>query len=303
MPGTGTNQILKIANGAEVNYGDDDGEAFLCSPIGIVEDGEVAGRTGLTKIFGIGSDGYQAIFAGAVENSLRAVVPCPSQIQMNKAITRTNGILGSFNFLVGLATGANAWHGCGLKWDSLDLEVDSTNPLKATLAGIFKSILTVDNTTVGHDPGTVKVWHPQALELKIGDAPTLDVDIMSCRIGVRNNLTAQNVANAPIAGAKRVLKYLKEGNLEIDATIETLTVPEIHPTELQADGFGCGLPVELQLKFTNLCPAMPTVPEVLTILCEGGVFTELTQPLRPGEYVNWTVGATFQTITISEGPA
>ena len=291
MPGLGSNQILKLSGTAEATYGATIGEPAF-AVIGLVEDGDVGGKTNINKIFGIGAQGYQAAFAGIVENSLRATLVSPTAAEMNKAITRTAaGALRSYNFVAG--QGGEAWKGVGLKWDSMDLEIDSDNPLKCSLSGMFKSIIDDDDAASGHDPTPITLWRPQGLVLTIGGIE--DADVVSCRISVKNNLSTQGVANAALAGNKRVIKYLKEGSLEVDATIQTYTAP---PFELEDDDLGCEASnASLVLTFTDLCGG--GTPDTLTITCSNGTMIETRQPLKANEYTDYTLGYTFEGISIA----
>jgi hypothetical protein len=281
----GSNQIAKIS-AAEASYGETVGTPGWAA-LGIVSGGEIGGKTSYQNIFGIGSATAQAGYGGKVENDLKIDLVAPTAAQMNKAITRTDGVLGSYNILVGDKDAA--WRGVGLKWDVLTIEVDSENPLKASLGGIFKSILAAAVSGQTHAPGTLPLWVPEGLVLEVNDTP--DTELLSCSINYKNNLKRKNAANGSNV-PRRTLSALSEGQIEIDVTIQTMTAPSF---DLEAD---CPLRTHtLDLTFTDLCGG--GTPGTLVISLTGGMYIEKRQPLVPDGEVDYSIGMTFQAMTIT----
>lgn len=281
----GDNQVFKLS-GAESSYGE-----TIVNPtwgvVGIAESGDIGSTTSEKKIYGIGSQAFQARYAGKVENEVRVEIACPSAAILNPALVRTAGVLASYNCAVGAGTGA--WRGVGLKWNTLALELDSENYLKATLEGIFKSLLATTVATEGHDPGDVVIWQPDGLVLSVAGAP--DTELQSFKINVNNNLQRKYVANSTNV-PKRTLKYLREGAQDIEVSLQTLSEPSF---DLEAD---CpGHAVTLSAVFTDLCGG--ATPDTLTIALTGGAYKGKKQPLKPNSEVDYSIDMTFDTITIS----
>lgn len=284
---SGAAQILKLSD-AETNYGE-----IITSPAyavaGIVTGGDVGAKTSINKIRGIGSTAPQGKYPAKVDNTLKFDVTAPSAEILNKGIARNDGVLDSFNFVAGV--GGDAWKGVGLKVNSVDLDIDDENPLKASFDCIFKSLLANTDDEEDHDPNNPPIWRRDGLVLTIGGNP--DLDLVSCKISVKNNLTGKGVDNS-VTDQKRVIRVLEEGDQEIDVTITTYAAPTFN---LEKDGFGCGAgDLTLVATFTDLCGG-PT-PSTLTITCTGGVYLEKRQPLKPNEYIDYSIGMSFDTITI-----
>jgi len=127
--------------------------------LGIVTGGNVGIRTNVVDIYGIGAATPQSSMMGKVEGSLRAEVTNPSATTLNQAITRTSNVLTSYSFVVGNKDAA--WGGSGLKWNTLELESDSDNPLKATMEGIYQWIYDAAASEDAHDPENIKIWQPE----------------------------------------------------------------------------------------------------------------------------------------------
>jgi len=288
MPTNGQNQIFKLHEAAESTYGETIGSPTW-AVIGIVEDGEIGQKSDIKKVFGIGSQVAQAKYPGKVDNSVRVVLPAPTAAQLNRAITRTDGALDSYNFAAGVETAA--WHGVGLKWNTLTLDLPEEDPLKATLDGIFKSILAATVSSAGHSPATVPIWRRDGLVLKINTVE--DTDLVSCNISIKNGLTAKGVDNAT-TNQRRTLKYLTEGPLEIDCTIQTYAAPSFN---LEADTQGCvSGDITLEATYTDVCGG--GTPGTLVITLTGGAYIEKRQPLKPNDYVDYSIGLSFTDITI-----
>ena len=291
---SGANQILKYHATPEDPYG----ETIVTTDwttLGLIESGDISGKTSINKIYGIGSAAAQARFAGVVNNTLNCVLVSPTDDVMNLAITRTLGILDSFNFVAG--QGGAAWKGVGLKFDTLDLDIDSENPLKVTMGGIFKSVVDIVDPETA-EAATPILWQPQGLVLSL-DPGGEDALVSSCKISVKNNLSSQAVAHYDEAGLNRTIGLLKEGNFEIDATIQTFTAPAAW--DLEDDDLACaGNEIDLVLTFIDLCGGAYTTPGSLVITCSGGIIIEKSQPLKPNEYTDYSVGMTFTDITIVE---
>lgn len=289
MPNSGKNQVVKVC--AEATYGE-----TVATPtwvlVGVVEDGEIGGKFDLNKYFGIGSAAPQIRTPGKVDNTARVSIISPTAAILNQAITRTDGFLTSYNVAMGVSLDSvDAWRGVGLKWNNLSLEVNDTDPLKASLDGILKS--QVDSVgTDGYSPTVAHIWERSGAVLTIGGSA---FDFVNCKIDVKNNLNAKGVDNST-TDHKRVLAELEEGGLEIDATIQTYTEPTFN---LEAD---CVTDdnITMVLTFTDLCDDSGT-PVPLVITCTGGIYVEKRQPIKPNEYVEYSIGINFSGITIT-GP-
>ena len=287
MPTNGQNQVFKLHETAESTYGETIGTPTW-AVFGIVEEGEVGSATELKRIYGIGSGSAQGQYPGLVNNTVRVVAAAPTAAQINKAITRTAGSLGSFNFIAGLGTAA--WRGTGLKWNTVTFDLPEEDPLKVTFDGIFKHLLASTVSSTGHSPSSPVIWRRDGLVLKIDDVE--DTDLVSATINLRNNLQPKGVDNST-ADQARVLKYLAEGPLEIDATIQTYAAPSFN---LQADTHGCS-GITLVATYTDVCGG--GTPSTLVITLTGGVYVEKRQPLRPNDYIDYSIGMAFTGITVA----
>jgi len=286
VPESGVLQIVKLSGAAETVYG----ETITVpgwSAVGIVTGSEIGVRFEDNKIFGIGSKGPQARFAGKPESTLRLELPAPTSAILNLAIPDVDGLLPiGYNFLVG--QGLTPWRGVGLKFNTLDLEINETTPLRATMEGIFKAIVASD-ASAGHDPGTPVVWAMEGLTFNIGGGDP-EKGLVSARISVRNNLTGKATAdsdNVPL----RSISFLQEGNLEIEGTFETYDVPTFSLFD------NCpASDVEVQLVLVDICGV--GTPAHLYITLTGGMYNDKRQPIRPNEFIAYTVGMTFSGIRI-----
>jgi hypothetical protein len=285
---SGAAQVAKLSQ-AEATYGE-----TIAVPsyavVGIVTGGDIGSKTSFTKIRGIGSVAPQGKYPGKVENSLKLDITAPGATVLNKGIVRTDGVLASYNFVAGVGT--TAWRGVGLKANSVDLDIDDENPLKASFDCIFRSLLPATVDASGHDPSDPPIWRRDGLVLTIGGVE--DTDLVSCKISVKNNLTGKGINNTT-TNQKRIIGVLEEGDQEIDVTIQTYSAPTFN---LEADGYGCGTgDVTLVATFTDLCGG--ATPDTLVITLTGGVYLEKRQPLKPNEYVDYSIGMSFDTITIA----
>lgn len=296
MSGTmvvGSEQLLQVI--AETEYG-----VAVESPtgkwvaLGLTEDGEIGAKTSLTKLYGIGSKTFQAKYAGTVENTVRCTLVSPAATQLNYAITRDeDGLLSSFNVAAG-KEGA-AWLGYGLKFDTLDLEISEEKPLQASMAGIFKTLATTEDTTavVADQEAPTNLWVPDGLVLTYGGAP--DTLVSACRVNIKNNLSPKYTLNGG-----RVLALLTEGNFDVDATIQTYEPDSSLGSviDLEDELLACSAnDITLVATFTDVCDTAST-PATLVITCSGGTYIEKRQPLKANEYAEFTIGITFEDVTI-----
>jgi hypothetical protein len=284
---SGNLQVLKLC-AAESTYGETVSNPTW-APIGlIITGGENASEVEIEKHYGIGSEIAQAMIPGEVSNSLRAELVAPTAAAMNMAVTRTSGVLGSYNFIAG--QGGTAKRGVGLKFNSLSVDIPEKGGLKATLDGIYKSLLTATVDSDWAAPSTTPVWRRDGCVLTV--AGSADTEFISAQFTVGNNLSKHGQDNST-ANQKRVLKALLEGGLDISATIQTMTAPTFN---LEADVLGC-TPITLTAVFTDLCGG--GTPGTLTFTLEGGVYKRKAEPLVPGGVVNYSVVIEFTEITIA----
>jgi hypothetical protein len=284
---SGNTQLLKLSGG-ESTYGETIAVPTW-TPLGlIVAGGEDTNEVELEKIYGIGSEIAQAMIPGEVSNSLRAELVAPTAAAMNMAVTRTSGVLGSYNFLSG--AGGAAERGVGLKWNSLNVDIPEKGGLKATLDGIYKSLLAAAVDEDYEAPTATPVWRRDGCVLTV--AGSADTEFVSASISVNNNLSKHGQDNS-VSDQVRTFKALMEGGLDIQATIQTLTKPTFN---LQASTLGC-TPITLTAVFTDLCGG--GTPGTLTFTLEGGVYKRKARPLVPGAAVNYSVVIEFTEITIA----
>lgn len=294
----GSNQIMRVASEG-ANYG-----TAVNTPtwlvLGLTTDGEIGAKTNINKIYGIGQAGFQAKYAGPVDNNIRCTLVSPTAAVMKYATTRTLGLLESFNVIAG--DGVNgAWVGYGLKFDSLDIEVDMEKPLQATMSGIFKTLTEFSaadtEAPVEGDTEPAHLWQPQGLALTQsigGGSPDTLALVSAVRVNIKNNLSVQNTISPD-----RTLSILKEGNFEVDVTLQTYDNEYVEAIDLEDIAFACaGSDVELVMTFTDVCDTS-TTPATLTVTCSDGTFLEKRQPIKANEYAEYSVGMTFDTVDIT----
>ena len=100
----GSNQVMRVV--AESAYGTAVEGTPTWIPLGLTTDGDIGSKTFVTKIYGIGQATPQAKHAGKVDNDVKCTLVSPSASILNYAVTRTAGVLGSFNVAAGDAAGA-----------------------------------------------------------------------------------------------------------------------------------------------------------------------------------------------------
>lgn len=284
---SGNVQVLKLSE-AESTYGETIANPTW-TPVGlIVAGGEYSAEVEMEKVYGIGSEIAQAMIPGEVSNALRAELVAPTAAGLNMAVTRTAGVLGSYNFVAGV--GATADRGVGLKWNQLTIDIPEKGGLKATLDGIFKNWLVATVNSPFEAPDETPVWRRDGAVLSVAGTP--DTEFITAQITLNNNLTKHGQDNS-VSNQKRVLKHLMEGGKDIQATIQTATKPTFN---LEADTLGC-TGITMVATFTDLCGG--GTPGTLVVTCTGGVYKRKAAPLVPGGAVNYSVVIEFEDISIS----
>ena len=288
MPNKGSEQLVKLS-GAETTYG-----AVVETPtwgvIGLVTGGERSSKGNIENVFGIGSATAQAVYAKRGENNFNCDIVSPTAAILNGAVVRTAGALDSYNALVGPNGAARKL--TGLKWNSLNIKVPEEGVMEASLEGIFKNLIIATVNETGHNPGTVKLWRRDGLVLTVAGAE--DDGLVSMDIKISNNLERKGTDNAT-TNQKRSHAFLAEGNLNIDATIQTYTAPTFN---LESDAYGCAAgDITVVATFTDMCGGAS--PSTLVITLTGGQYTEAKEPITPNKDIEYTIGINFTGITIA----
>jgi len=130
------------------------------------------------------------------------------------------------------------------------------------------------------------------LQLPSGAGNALD-DLLTVRISIRNNLTSFGVGGSAATedNLERAIKGIKEGNYEVEATITAYDPP----SDTDVEGMFAPMCVsdgtfDMVLVFTELCGSTPAT---LTISCYGGVYTNMEQPIKPNDYVDYSYTIRF----------
>lgn len=297
MPELGTNQAFKVV--AEATYGETVSNPTWVT-VGIVNDGNIEGSSKTNNIMGIGSDAPQAKYQGRVENQAQVKLVSPSATIMNQAITRTLGVLGSYN--IGVGQNDEAWHGVGMKWNSLAIDIPEEGPIEVTMEAMFKSILEAAVDVGEHTVTGVHLFEKDGLVVSVGTTtytdgvPTGGTSYVEDDEYVNGSINFTNNLERVYAGSrtpKRCLSDLMEKNPDITSVINTYTPPAFNLEEDCPDD-----DIALKYVFTDLCDTGGT-PTTLTIQLLGGSYNRKNQPVKPNSYVDYTYGLDFTHIIIS----
>ena len=282
----GTKQLLKYDDAPESSYGE-----IIAVPdwelVGVVTGGSAQAQTDMRHVYGIGSKSSQAQYPTSVDNSMRANIFAPTADIINLGIP-SGGELSSYNFLIGADDEANShvWRGVGLKVDTMTLEADPDNPLALSMEGIFQALIaqTFDGAH-GYAPDTPHIWRFDGLTLTVGEVE--DTEKVRLSINVRNNLQRKGMTTVDNGedDRYRVCQYLREGDLEIEATVGTWDIPGI---DLEDETYGCSNALELEAVFVDLCDTSSVV-ETLTITLGDGNYISHDNPLAPNDYPEYSL--------------